>query len=113
MWVRKRLNYPPFTKLIGIGIESQSEDGGQKIAKKIQTILTDKILKRKNVELLGPSPAALYRLKEKYRWHLILRSNDNKVLRSLISECPKIESLKKSSLGKAKLTIDVDPVNFF
>lgn len=111
MQVRKKLNYPPFTKLIGMGVESESEDRGRRFVKKIQTILMEKISKRKSIELLGPSPAAVYRVNEKFRWHLILRSRDGGVLQSIVRECLAIESLKKSAAGKIKLTIDVDPVN--
>ena len=105
------MNYPPFTKLVGIGIESRSENRGQVFAKKVQDLLNGKIAANKNIELLGPSPAALYRLNEKFRWCLILRSKDRRALLSFIRECAEIESLKQSAAGTVKLSIDVDPVN--
>lgn len=111
MRMRKQLNYPPFTKMIGMGIESSREDRGRDFAEKMRTLLAGKISRTKNVELLGPARAALYRINEKFRWHLILRSREGQALLSLVSRCPEIESLKKSAAGKVKLTIDVDPVN--
>jgi len=111
MRMRKKLNYPPFTKMIGMNIESSREDRGRDFAEKMRILLAGKISRTKNVELLGPSRAAVYRINEKFRWHLILRSREGRALRSLVGRCPEIEALKKSAAGKVKLTIDVDPVN--
>lgn len=109
--IRKKLNYPPFTRLVGLGIESESEERGQEFARKLKAILAAKLTRSKGVEILGPSRAALYRLNEKYRWHLILRSDDIWRAQSLTDRCSEIESLQKSAAGKVKLSIDVDPVN--
>ncbi|MFQ5716865.1 MAG: primosomal protein N' [Nitrospinales bacterium] len=111
MRMRRRLNYPPFTRLVGIEIESRYENRGQEFARKMQSILAGKLSGATGVELLGPSRAALFRVNEKFRWRLLLRSKEAQRMHALVCRCPEIEALQKSASGKVKLTIDVDPVN--
>ncbi len=63
------------------------------------------------VELLGPSRAALYRINNRFRWHLILRSRETAALQSLVTQCLANRQLRKLTTGKIKITVDVDPMN--
>ncbi len=63
------------------------------------------------VELLGPARAALYRIKEQYRRHLILRAKSSDLLQTFLEDCREILEPFRSSAGKTKLTLEVDPMN--
>jgi primosomal protein N' (replication factor Y) (superfamily II helicase) len=107
---RKRLNYPPFTRMAGLAIESESETRGETAVEKLKTVLVRMIGRHRDIELLGPSCAALYRIKNKFRWHIILRANNAQTLQILLNQFRERQELKSPFMSKVKLSIDVDPV---
>ena len=107
--IRKRLNYPPFTKMIALEIVCEKEDHGQNVIGTLRQSFSRLVSREKSVELFGPSKAALYRLHNKYRWHLILRGKNIKQLQSILLKCSALNEFK--TRDKVKITIDVDPLN--
>jgi len=108
---RKQLNYPPFTRMAALEIESESETRGETAVEKIKTILMRMIGRNREIELLGPSCAALYRIKNKFRWHILLRAKKSQTLQTLLNQFRDRQELKSPFMNKIKLSIDVDPVN--
>ncbi len=109
--LRKQLNYPPFTRMIALEIESEIEALGESMARKLKSTLARVMPPARNIEVLGPSRAALYRIKNKYRWHILLRAQSAKTLQFLLKRLNDVQELKTAFTGKAKWSIDVDPVN--
>lgn len=107
--LRKRLNYPPYTKLIALEIICENETQGQNAVGKLRQSLSRLVSKEKSVELMGPSKAALYRLQNKFRWHLILRGENMKQLQNILLKCSSLNELK--ARDKIKINVDVDPLN--
>jgi len=60
------------------------------------------------VEVLGPAPAPLSRLRGKYRWQTALKGPDGELLRQ-IARAAKEELSGRSAPGY--VTIDVDPIS--
>ncbi|MEK7348763.1 MAG: primosomal protein N', partial [Candidatus Eisenbacteria bacterium] len=59
------------------------------------------------VEILGPTPKPLARLKGEERWHLLLRSGSRTALRqTLAAALPKLRDLRHPG---ARWAVDVDP----
>ena len=57
---------------------------------------------------MGPVSSPIFKIKNKYRTRLLLRSNSNIFIQKDISKI-----LKKINISKKiKLTVDVDPLNF-
>jgi len=106
---RKRLNYPPYTRMIALEVVCENETQGQNAIGKLRQSLARLVSREKAVELMGPSKAALYRIQNKFRWHLILRGGNMKQLQNILLKCPEINAPKAH--GKVKLTVDVDPLN--
>ena len=109
---RKELGYPPFSKIINVRFEGEdrrkveacSHKTGQ-IARKILACSCKTAL----VEILGPCPAPLERIKNRYRYHMILKCGNIQQLRALTSTL--LEQTKKYINRKdVKLIIDVDPI---
>lgn len=89
--IRKELNYPPFSRLARIILSSMDE----KTVKSSSDELTEKIKKsikkeKFKIEVLGPAPCPLSRLKGRYRFHLLLKCRKpfliQKILLSLKNE---------------------------
>ncbi|MBI5025880.1 MAG: primosomal protein N' [Nitrospirae bacterium] len=84
--LRRELGYPPFNRLIRIILSSRDK----KVFDEIIEDLRFKIKDLKNSkpqapfklpEILGPVPAPMERLKGYWRWHLLLKGKDSKILR--------------------------------
>ncbi|SDC90516.1 replication restart DNA helicase PriA [Desulfurella multipotens] len=96
--LRKSLNYPPFSHLIRI----LSQNTNEKVAKQnIQ--LCFEILKNSGFSFLGPTKCPIDKIKNKYRYHIIIKTNDIfKTLHFITAE-----------LLDKNLNFDVDPISFF
>lgn len=115
---REMLGYPPFTKMIGIKLESLNEEAVKDIAAKFGKILT-KIVSKKGrgktkypaVDFLGPAKSLLYKIKNTYRWQIILKGLRMDPLKEIVQKMK--EEFSKSMLKKAgvKIKYDIDPIN--
>jgi len=68
---RSELTYPPFSRLILLEARGENEDQVRRVSESLSTSL-------KTVGgpfiLLGPAPAAIGKVKNQFRWHLIVKS---------------------------------------
>ncbi len=104
IYLRKEKNLPPFTRLIALIVASNNEKDGFLEAQKIKKNLSS----LKNTEVMGPVTSPIFKIKNKYRTRLLLRSKSNIFIQKDIAKI-----LKKINLSKKiKLTVDVDPQNF-
>ncbi|MBP9191492.1 MAG: primosomal protein N' [Ignavibacteria bacterium] len=111
--IREQLNYPPFSRLVII--ETRSED--KLLAEsKIKELYNFVKSRDKNLflEILPPIPPLFSKLKDNYRFHLIIKSSKEKDISgrylNTILKNAKTYS-KKNFPGKVSVTIDVDAVN--
>ena len=104
IYLREQKNLPPFSRLIAFIISSKSERESYLEALKIKRSLS--LLK--DVDIMGPVSSPIFKIKNKYRTRLLLRSKSNIFVQKDISQI-----LKKINISKKiKLTVDVDPLNF-
>ena len=102
-------NSTTFTKIIALEIVCENETQGENAIDKLRQSYSRLISREKSVDLIGPSKAALYRLQNKFRWHLLLRGGNMKQLQNILLKFSQLnESMARD---KVKLTIDVDPLN--
>jgi len=103
--LRKELLYPPFSKLLRIILNFKK---GETVKEDISKI-SDRIkeLKTPEVEILGPAPAPIERLRNLWRWHLILKGKNSRLLRERAKKILEIIEEVKD----LKIEVDVDPVN--
>ena len=69
---RRDLGYPPFVKLVRLGFTGMEEARVIETAHKVAGLLQ---VKEHRVQVLGPAPGYPPRLKDSYRWQLILKIN--------------------------------------
>ncbi|WP_353286610.1 primosomal protein N' [Wolbachia endosymbiont (group A) of Anthophora plumipes] len=121
---RREAKMPPFSRLIALIICGKNQIATQKAANEIVKSLlrhpssSTTCIQEKNVsadkkefEILGPSPAAINFLNNKYRYRVLLKIHNKhslsiqKKLKCLIKNCNLNSSIA--------VIIDVDPVSFF
>lgn len=72
---RRATHYPPFSRLIRFVTQSPSNKTAERVAKEldqqIRTILTQR--KAKEWEIIGPTPAFLQKVRDQFRWHILVR----------------------------------------
>jgi primosomal protein N' (replication factor Y) (superfamily II helicase) len=103
---RKMLDYPPYGKLILLRFSSLDAEVVEQTVTEIGMILNDAAIAG-NYELLGPAPATVMRVNNRYRWQIMLKYLPNGSVR-----LPNWELLRNKCSNVVKMTIDVDPQNF-
>lgn len=82
---RKELNYPPFWRILRIVASSLNEDYPQATLN-VLTKEARQASQRYPGELfiLGPSPAPISKVKDRFRWHIIIKAKNVTVLHNLM-----------------------------
>jgi len=102
--LRKKNKLPPFYRFISIIITGKNEKQTINEALKIKNQITKDI----EEEILGPVNAPIFKLNQKYRCRLLLRSKKNILIQKKLAKI-----LKKIKIYSGiKLTVDVDPITF-
>jgi primosomal protein N' (replication factor Y) (superfamily II helicase) len=108
---RRALNYPPFSRLVCIKLDGPKLDQVEAKAKMLGAALRDRMATssgaREQIEILGPAPAPIQKLRNRYRWQLLLKGKQNSFLLRLAKQA---RDLVPRSAG-VRLHIDVDPYN--
>ncbi|MBW2505691.1 MAG: primosomal protein N' [Deltaproteobacteria bacterium] len=105
--LRKALGYPPFSRLVNIKIEGKENTNVQDVATRL-AVLARRFQKDSEPEILGPAQAPLTRIRDKYRWQLLLKGSKLGMLHTFLHNLEgEISALSKA--GTVKIIIDVDP----
>jgi primosomal protein N' (replication factor Y) len=102
---RKELNLPPFTHLVSLLLRGRNQDKVQKMIVDLAARLKKKS-SSKHIQVLGPAPAPISRLRGNYRWHILLKGEDVSALTELLHKALKDFKRYKGLI----LTVDVDPI---
>ena len=103
---RKELNYPPFSQLVSLTIKGSSENKVRKDAVVLANMLKQN---NKGVEFIGPGPCPVDKIRNKYRWRIIIKSKNRKNLEKLMPNLK--DSWNKIPHIQETLSIDLDPVD--
>lgn len=104
---RETFHYPPYYRLVRILVSDASSSKARLTAEQI----AEHILSRKlaGLEVLGPAPALLHKLKNKHRWNLLLKCHEASLLHRLLKS--DLSVWRESSAKSTLLQVDVDPVS--
>lgn len=108
---RKQLNYPPYHKLAALKISALDLTKGRLAAEQLfqrASQLKEKFSLFNAVELLGPSPAPIAKLRNQFRFHLLIKSDQPKILNQFAR---KLLGDQKWIPKQVKVVVDVDPLN--
>jgi primosomal protein N' (replication factor Y) len=99
---RQALNYPPYGRLILLRLSSLDPIQVQNTAQIIATALSTE----EEFEILGPAPASILRVANRYRWQILI-----KFAPDALPQLPDWEEVRSLCPASVSLTIDVDPIN--
>lgn len=110
---REALAYPPYSSLVRIVIIGKEENTVIRSAE----MLGEALLLALNEEsvgveqaLLGPAPAPISKLRNRFRWQICIRGKPGRLLRRILAaEISRLE--KDHRFGDIGISIDVDPLS--
>ncbi|MBI4286204.1 MAG: primosomal protein N', partial [Chloroflexi bacterium] len=71
---RRQLHDPPFSRLVSMIYQHTNDARCQQEAERMKRLLhTERDARGLTLDILGPAPAFVHRLRGKFRWQLILR----------------------------------------
>ena len=104
---REALLYPPLshaaTILLRGEVEAEVIQTANHLLDQLEVFKVDRF---PSVEIRGPVPAPLARIRNKFRWHFLLRSEDVEELRELI-QC----AVAETTPTNIDLIVDIDPIS--
>ena len=102
---RKELGYPPFSRAALLRVDGPDEAE----AKAVTALVADACRRaaQPGVLVLGPSPAPLARLRNRYRFRVMVRCKERGPLRKVLLAA---EAIRKELPRAIRMSIDVDPV---
>jgi len=111
--VRQELDYPPFTRLANLVVsaeqEQQARERAEWLAERIRQLIgrpCPQVIGAGRLDVLGPAPAPIPKLRGKHRWHLVVRAPRGElqgVLRKALSGA--------GDWAGASVAVDVDPTS--
>lgn len=110
---RKARNYPPFTHVIRVTLIHEKEERVIKGANSLASALRQGIGSYENgntsLDILGPAPAVIPRLKNQFRWQVSVKGKTIATLREFLQEG--VQRFARDSISSGiQLNIEVDPL---
>ncbi len=101
---RQRAKMPPFSRLAALIMTGKDEAQTKNVAQSIGRAAP----RIEGVQILGPAPAQMYRIRGQYRQRILIQAEKNLNIQKVIAEW--LQSVKIPSA--VRVVIDIDPQNF-
>lgn len=106
--LRRGQQLPPFARAVLAVVSSPHEKPAEGAAAELARLLKEGGMRGGAIS--GPAPAPLYRVRSRYRWHLLIRGQDPRTLHAHVREAAR--RLQASASGRgARVDLDVDPAS--
>jgi primosomal protein N' (replication factor Y) len=106
--LRREQGLPPFARTVLAVLSSPAASTAQAAAAEMARLLRGEGVRASS--LSGPAPAPLYRVRGRYRWHLLVRDQEAARLHARIRKAAR--RLQASPVGRGvRLDLDVDPAS--
>lgn len=109
--VRALMKYPPFGKILLINGISKKEDLLKNFMHKISNVIKPVVEKEIDVDILGPIPCLIAKVKDNYRWQIVIKGEFNSEFAKKIKELLYDES--KNVYNDIRISMDINPNNLF
>lgn len=108
--LRRHPAFPPFVRLVLLRLQAKAEKLVQKKSVEVAAFCNQYIRSKKlSAQVLGPAPAPIDKVKDLYRYQILLKSVSPSELNRL---CTEIEARQKELLGHScAMVLDRDPEN--
>ena len=105
---REEVGYPPFARLVSVRVQSGAEADARGATRALaETARQHQAVREGAVQVLGPAPAPLLRLRGRYHYRLLLKSEDRKLLRNVTAH---LAARIDKGLAPAQASLDIDPL---
>ena len=105
--LRKRLNYPPFCDIICIRVNSKNIDEAPKVCETIYRNIAK--IQYNNMITFKPVPAPIDKIKNTYRWRIIMKCKLDKNILKIINNA--LKELEKYKFNNTSVVIDINPTS--
>lgn len=109
MKIRRTFAYPPYFYLVLFTISHENEQKAYEVAQKMRTILESTLNPRARTIVLGPSPSPIARMKNRYRFQLLIKYRHEPQLHAIINDM--MEQLTEER-KEVQIIIDMNPNQF-
>lgn len=109
--VRAMMKYPPFGKLLLINGRSKKEELLKNFMHKITMMIKPLVESCLDIEILGPIPCMISKVKENYRWQIVIKGEFDSYFSKNIKEILYDEN--KNVYNDIRISMDINPNNLF
>ena len=109
--VRAMMKYPPFGKLLLINGTSKKEELLKNFMHKITMMIKPLVENCLDIEILGPIPCMISKVKENYRWQIVIKGEFDSYFSKNIKEILYDEN--KNVYNDIRISMDINPNNLF
>lgn len=109
--VRAMMKYPPFGKLFLINGTSKKEELLKNFMHKITMMIKPLVENCLDIEILGPIPCMISKVKENYRWQIVIKGEFDSYFSKNIKEILYDEN--KNVYNDIRISMDINPNNLF
>ena len=107
--MRQALGYPPFKRLLRLGVTGRrlglAEEAARQLAEAVAATL-----RGPGIEVLGPAPGVFPRLKDRYRFQILIKGTLSSRKKDWLADC--LRSFKER-FRDVDVVHDVDPVSMY
>ena len=107
MQLRGALQFPPFSRLVNLRFSGENEEQVKRSAQVIGAQCR-RLSGKFGIDVLGPASAPLSKIRDRYRWQLLLKAADSASLHTL---CDTLLAAPPDLPATVRMSIDVDPEN--
>ncbi|MBF0384376.1 MAG: primosomal protein N' [Candidatus Omnitrophica bacterium] len=101
--LRKELGFPPYKDMVVVTLRAADKKKAEESAEELYKALIEK--KPKNIEIIEPQPSIVPKLRDKFRYSIMLKGRSPDKLISYLKDCQKRQKNKHSVVT----TIEVNP----
>jgi primosomal protein N' (replication factor Y) (superfamily II helicase) len=102
---RRLMRYPPFSALANVVVRAEKQEDALRMSAELGHLLEAPV---EGLKILGPAEAPVHRLKNEFRYQLLIKSTSRKKLNELLNRVRQYGLDQK--WGQTALVIDVDPL---
>ncbi len=104
---RRIMSYPPFSNVFYVLITSDNEDKARQAAETMAAIMS-RYNKNNMFERLGPVPAIISKINNKYRYRILIKCTDEEKIKAYVLYCVDVFSKQKGFRG-VSISIALNP----